>query len=143
MMSPTSGATASQRPKMRDVLTDRPRVGLSPPRTIEVRKLSRLRVTPRVRSEIIRFPRTLAARTGDAALQVGSHPFLRRGRGARDPNVEPNRDATARYGDRLPRPLRSLPTPRRDRSRAHTQDPGTAVPAARPSEAIAANHLMY
>src|SRR5436189_1623958 len=42
----------SHRPKMKEVLTDRRRVGLSPPSAIAIRKLSRLRVNPRVRSEI-------------------------------------------------------------------------------------------
>src|SRR4051812_13185607 len=79
MMSPTRGAAASQRPKMADVLTERRKVGLSPPSTSEVLKLSRLRVNPSVSSAIIRFPRTLAAEAGDLALQVGSHPLLASG----------------------------------------------------------------
>src|ERR1700759_123147 len=43
---PTTGATPSQRPKRADVLTDRRKVGLSPPSTRELRKLSRLRIKP-------------------------------------------------------------------------------------------------
>src|SRR4051794_38030410 len=97
MMSPTRGAAASQRPKMADVLTERRKVGLSPPSTSEVLKLSRLRVRPSVSSAIIRFPRTLAAEAGDLALQVGSHPLL--ASGTSPPTLTPGR--TARQPPRL------------------------------------------
>src|SRR3954465_591797 len=76
--SPTSGATPSQRPKMKDVLTDVRKVGLSPPSTSEIRKLSRLRVNPSVSSAITGVPRAGAANGRDPALQVGSHPLLLR-----------------------------------------------------------------
>ena len=46
MTIPTSGAMPSQMPKIADVLTDCLKVGLSPPSTSELRKLSRLRVNP-------------------------------------------------------------------------------------------------
>src|SRR5262245_50391840 len=84
MMIPTSGARPSQRPKMKDVLTDVPKLGLSPPSTIEMRKLSRLSVNPSVRSAITCAPRaTLGAEAVDLALQVGSYPLLPRGQDVR------------------------------------------------------------
>src|SRR5215212_4549495 len=99
MMIPTSGATASQRAKIKEVLTDRRRVGLRPPSTIAIRKLSRLRVSPSVNSEITGRPRPLAADAGDLALQVGSHPLLARGQDHR--TLTPSRTATQpkRHGD--------------------------------------------
>ena len=50
MRIPTTGATPSHTPKMADVLTDVEKVGLSPPSTSELRKLSRLRTNPSVSS---------------------------------------------------------------------------------------------
>src|SRR5947209_14952754 len=47
---------------MQEVLTDRRRLGLSPPSAIDMRKLSRLRVKPRVRSAITWFSRTSVSR---------------------------------------------------------------------------------
>src|SRR5689334_11229340 len=76
---PTRGAMPSQRAKIKDVLTDRPRLGFRPPRTIEIRKLSRLSVNPSVSSEITRVPPPLAADAGELALQLGSYPLLPRG----------------------------------------------------------------
>src|SRR5215218_5825591 len=46
---PTSGATASQNPNTSATCTARPQLNRSPPSTIAVRKLSRLRVNPRMR----------------------------------------------------------------------------------------------
>src|SRR5689334_9407982 len=93
MTSPTSGATPSHTPKMSDVLTDVRQLGLWPPRTIAIRKLSRLSVMPSVRSAITRVPRDLASEAGGPALQVGSYPLLCRGQGP-EPNAGRNRRAT-------------------------------------------------
>ena len=54
MTMPISGATPSQSPKIADVLTDCLKVGLSPPSTSELRKLSRLSVSPSESSPNIR-----------------------------------------------------------------------------------------
>src|SRR5829696_497888 len=92
-MSPTSGATPSHRPKMKDVWTDVRRLGLSPPSTSEVRKLSRLRVNPRVTSPITCGPPALAVEAGALTLQVRSYPLLPRGQ-ASDPSVGRNLETT-------------------------------------------------
>src|SRR3954468_14909958 len=93
-MIPTSGATPSQRAKMQEVLTDRRNVGLSPPSTIEIRKLSRLRVNPSVRSEITCCSRTVDVHPGDLQLQLGSHPLLPRGRSLPKSSGRNRNDAT-------------------------------------------------
>src|SRR5947209_8118107 len=49
-MIPIAGVTPSQSPKISEVLTERATVGLSPPRAIDTRKLSRLSVNPSDRS---------------------------------------------------------------------------------------------
>src|SRR4029079_4257095 len=98
MMSPTSGARPSNRPKIREGFTDRAKDGFSPPSTSEVRKLSRLKVNPSESSEITCVARAIAAGAGDRARQVGSHRLLRRGQ-VPDPSVAPNREATKRYGN--------------------------------------------
>src|SRR4051812_41736861 len=93
-MIPMSGATPSQRAKMQEVLTDRRNVGLSPPSTIEIRKLSRLRVNPSVRSEITCCSRTVDVHPGDLQLQLGSHPLLPRGRSLPKSSGRNRNDAT-------------------------------------------------
>src|SRR3954465_12275301 len=115
MKMPTSGATASHMAKMNDVLTDRPRVGFRPPSTIEIRKLSRLKVNPSVRSAITWFSRTRPV--------LGHAPF--------EPNIGGDRDtsrssaavtdrvsARARARRRRPRGPRAGPRPARARARA-------------------------
>jgi len=52
---------------MKDVVTEVRKLGFIPPSTIEIRKLSRLRVNPSVRSAITCLPRALAAEGGDLA----------------------------------------------------------------------------
>src|SRR3954452_13480295 len=93
-MIPTSGATPSQRANMQEVFTDRRNVGLSPPSTIEIRKLSRLRVNPSVRSEITCCSRTIDVHPGDLQLQLGSHPLLPRGRSLPKSSGRNRNDAT-------------------------------------------------
>src|SRR3954469_15294989 len=93
-MIPTSGATPSQRAKMQEVLTDRRNVGLSPPSTIEIRKLSRLSVNPSVRSEITCCSRTIDVHPGDLQLQLGSPPLLPRGRSLPKSSGRNRNDAT-------------------------------------------------
>src|SRR5690348_12636385 len=56
MSSPTSGMTPSHRPKIKDVFADWRTLGLRPPSTMDVRKLSMLRVNPRTISPIISSP---------------------------------------------------------------------------------------
>src|SRR3954452_1261539 len=93
-MIPTSGATPSQRANMQEVFTDRRNVGLSPPSTIEIRKLSRLRVNPSVRSEITCCSRTIDVHPGDLKLRLGSHPLLPRGRSLPKSSGRNRNDAT-------------------------------------------------
>src|SRR3954470_23287793 len=49
MRMPTSGATPSQNPNIAAICRERRQLGRSPPSAIAVRKLSRLRVNPRMR----------------------------------------------------------------------------------------------
>src|SRR4051812_40555611 len=86
MTSPTSGAAASQTPKMAEVLTDRRRVGLRPPSTTDVRKLSRLSVKPSVSSEITWLPPNRPA-CSHCAPPSGTPA-------ASEPNIAANRGST-------------------------------------------------
>src|ERR1700753_1619150 len=72
MRIPTTGATPSQTPKMADVLTDVRKVGLSPPSTSELRKLSRLRMNPSASR-----PNPLDHSRGPHPLQPQSQPARR------------------------------------------------------------------
>src|SRR4051794_21049842 len=113
MMMPTSGATPSHRPKMKEVFIDVRTVGLRPPSTIEIRKLSRLRVNPRVRSAITWPSRKLQRVRGwnaliDAAmssLQVRPKPAPpTRGQGPRNltpagPALQAEEDGSATGGE--------------------------------------------
>src|SRR4051812_9727207 len=83
----------SHRPKMRDVLTDRSRLGLSPPSAIEMRKLSRLRVNPRVKSAITSF---------SPALPPGISPGNVTSAG---PAIQPDHAGSVDGGKLLERPL--------------------------------------
>src|SRR3954470_10487848 len=123
---PTRGARPSQRAKINEVLTDRRRLGLSPPRTIEIRKLSKLSVSPSVSSEITGTPRPLAADTGELALQLGSYPLLPRGQVSRDPSAGRSRGTTEKVGRRPGRGRRAQ-APRRHAPGAHSPAPSSAL----------------
>src|SRR5689334_1336264 len=97
MSIPTAGAMPSHNPKIKDVWTDWRKVGLSPPSTIDIRKLSRLRVTPRTRSVITGFVRSRRA-ICHGANAVADRVRLRRCGLLRQRECEQRRPARLRKG---------------------------------------------